>query len=304
MSKARQKISPSLYEDLNSRFIREIYEDRESVKLYNGLRIFGIDGTNIELPNMGILKDKKQTEEIQNIYGRRSNTSGELGVMSKASVIYDLENHIVLDGILNSYASSERAMAVEHIRQLKKYKKAHKEKYKDLVIFDRGYPSIGLISYMNQENIDYLMRIQSNTFKEMEAFKESELDDTILELEITKDRLYQITRREKYPLLREFREKLNVGETIKVRVIKVVLETGEIEVLITSLFDVETYPHLLFKELYFKRWGIELEYNILKNIFKVENFTGLTQIAINQDFFATLFTSNNLFFNYGCDYGR
>ena len=292
MSKARQKISPSLYEDLNSRFIREIYEDRESVKLYNGLRIFGIDGTNIELPNMGILKDKKQTEEIQNIYGRRSNTSGELGVMSKASVIYDLENHIVLDGILNSYASSERAMAVEHIRQLKKYKKAHKEKYKDLVIFDRGYPSIGLISYMNQENIDYLMRIQSNTFKEMEAFKESELDDTILELEITKDRLYQITRREKYPLLREFREKLNVGETIKVRVIKVVLETGEIEVLITSLFDVETYPHLLFKELYFKRWGIELEYNILKNIFKVENFTGLTQIAINQDFFATLFTSN------------
>jgi hypothetical protein len=292
MSKARQKISPSLYEDLNSRFIREIYEDRESVKLYHGLRLFGIDGTNIELPNMGILKDKKQTEEIQNIYGRRSNTSGELGVMSKASVIYDLENNIVLDGILNSYASSERAMAVEHIRQLKKYKKAHKEKYKDLVIFDRGYPSIGLISYMNQENIDYLMRIQSNTFTEIETFKESELDDAILELEITKNRLYQITRREKYPLLRQFREKLNVGETIKVRVIKVVLETGEIEVLITSLFDVEAYPHSLFKELYFKRWGIELEYNILKNIFKVENFTGVTQIAINQDFFATLFTSN------------
>jgi len=292
MSKARQKISPSLYEDLNRRFIREIYEDKKSVKLYHGLRIFGIDGTNIELPNMGILKDKKQTEEIQNIYGRRSNTSGKLGVMSKASVIYDLENNIVLDGILNSYASSERAMAVEHIRQLKKYKKAHKEKYKDLVIFDRGYPSIGLISYMNQENIDYLMRIQSNTFTEIETFKESELDDAILELEITKNRLYQITRREQYPLLRQFREKLNVGETIKVRVLKVVLETGEIEVLITSLFDVEAYPHSLFKELYFKRWGIELEYNILKNIFKVENFTGVTQIAINQDFFATLFTSN------------
>jgi len=292
MSKARQKISPSLYEDLNSRFIEEIYEDKKSVKLYHGLRILGIDGTTIELPNMGILKDKKQTEDIQNIYGRRANNSGELGVISKASTLYDLENNIVLDGILNSYASSERAMAVEHIRQLKKYKKSHKEKYKDLVIFDRGYPSIGLMSYMNQETIDYLMRIQNNTFKEIEAFKESELDDAILELEITKNRLYQITRREQYPLLRQFREKLNVGETIKVRVIKVVLETGEIEVLITSLFDAEAYPHSLFKELYFKRWGIELEYNILKNIFKVENFTGVTQIAINQDFFATLFTSN------------
>jgi len=292
MSKARQKISPSLYEDLNSRFIKEIYEDKESVKLYHGLRILGIDGTNIELPNMGILKDKNQTEDIQNIYGRRANNSGELGVISKASTLYDLENNIVLDGILNSYASSERAMAVEHIRLLKKYKKAHKEKYKDLVIFDRGYPSIGLISYLNQENIDYLMRIQSNTFREIEAFRNSELDDDILELKITKDRLHQITRREQYPLLTQFREKLNVEETIKVRVIKVVLETGEIEVLITSLFDSKAYPASLFKELYFKRWGIELEYNILKNIFKIENFSGLTQIAINQDFFATLFTSN------------
>jgi len=292
MSKARQKISPSLYEDLNSRFIREIYEDKKSVKLYHGLRILGIDGTNIELPNMGILKDKKQTEDIQNIYGRRANNSGELGVISKASTLYDLENNIVIDGILNSYASSERAMAIEHIRRLNKYKKTHKEKYKDLVIFDRGYPSIGLISYMSQENIDYLMRIQSNTFTEIEAFRNSELDDTILELKITKDRLHQITRREQYPLLTQFREKLNVEETIKVRVIKVVLETGEIEVLITSFFDSKAYPASLFKELYFKRWGIELEYNILKNIFKIENFSGLTQIAINQDFFATLFTSN------------
>jgi len=292
MSKARQKISPSLYEDLNSRFIREIYEDKKSVKLYHGLRILGIDGTNIELPNMGILKDKKQTEDIQDIYGRRANNSGELGVISKASTLYDLENNIVIDGILNSYASSERAMAIEHIRRLKKYKKAYKEKYKDLIIFDRGYPSIGLISYLDKENINYLMRIQSNTFTEVEAFRNSELDDDILELKITKDRLYQITRREQYPLLTQFREKLNVEETIKVRVIKVVLETGEIEVLITSLFDSKSYPASLFKELYFKRWGIELEYNILKNIFKIENFTGLTQIAINQDFFATLFTSN------------
>jgi len=172
-------------------------------------------------------------------------------------------------------------MAVEHIKQLKKYKKAHKEKYKDLVILDRGYPSLGLISYMNQENIDYLMRIQSNIFKEIEAFKDSKLNNTILEIEITKERLYQITKKDKYPLLRKFRDKLTIGKTIKVRVLKVVLDTGEIEVLITSLLNSKTYPYSLFKELYFKRWKIELEYNIIKNIFKVENFTGVTQIAIN-----------------------
>jgi len=292
MSKARQKISPSLYEDLNSRFIKEIYEDKESVNLYHGLRILGIDGTTLELPNMGILKDKNQTESIKTIYGKRSNQEGNLGVISRSSILYDLENNIVLDGILGSHNNSERAMATEHIKRLKEYKKSHKEEYKDLIILDRGYPSLGLISYMNQENIDYLMRIQSNTFNEIEAFKESDLNDTILEIDITRHRLYHKIKTENYPPLMESKNKLKIGETVKIRVIKIVLNTGEIEVLITSLFDSKSYPHSLFKELYFKRWGIELEYNILKNIFKIENFTGLTQIAINQDFFATLFTSN------------
>lgn len=44
--------------------------------------------------------------------------------------------------------------------------------------------------------------------------------------------------------------------------------------------------------MYFKRWGVEIGYDILKNIFNIENFTGLTQIAINQDFYATILTSN------------
>ena len=52
------------------------------------------------------------------------------------------------------------------------------------------------------------------------------------------------------------------------------------------------YKTEIFKELYFKRWGIEISYDILKNIFKVENFTGLTQIAINQDFLAIILTNN------------
>lgn len=183
-------------------------------------------------------------------------------------------------------------MASEHIKRLKTYKESHTEEYNDLVIFDRGYPSLGFISYMNEESIDYLMRIQSSTFSEIVSFKESSENDAVLEINITNKRLYDITRREKYTPLRQYREKLNSGDTVKVRVIKVVLETGEIEVLITSLLDSKTYPSSLFKELYFKRWGVELEYNVLKNIFKIENFTGLTQIAINQDFFATLFTSN------------
>jgi hypothetical protein len=74
--------------------------------------------------------------------------------------------------------------------------------------------------------------------------------------------------------------------------IKVVLSSGEVEILLTSLLSKEQYPQELFKELYFKRWGVEKAYDVIKNIFEIENFTGLTQIAINQDFLAIILTNN------------
>ena len=37
---------------------------------------------------------------------------------------------------------------------------------------------------------------------------------------------------------------------------------------------------------------MEIAYDVLKNIFNLENFSGLTQIAINQDFYATILTNN------------
>ena len=75
------------------------------------------------------------------------------------------------------------------------------------------------------------------------------------------------------------------------RVIKFELESGIIETLVTNLFD-ETISLEDFKELYFKRWGIEVKFNEIKNKLQVENFTGKTVIAIEQDFYATMYLTN------------
>ena len=48
------------------------------------------------------------------------------------------------------------------------------------------------------------------------------------------------------------------------------------------------------KETYFKRWQIEIGYDILKNKLHIENFTGKTQITIEQDFYAQIYTFNVL----------
>jgi len=212
--------------------------------------------------------------------------------MPRVSIIHDLENNIVVDGILSSLHSSEGFMAIEHIEHLKKLNKDTKEKYKDLIIYDRGYPSMGLISYHYKNNIDFLMRVGSKSFGAVQLFKRSKKNDDIIELEVTHSILRNMSKETHHSQIKQLRNELKVGDKIKVRAVKVVLESGEIEVLLTSLLSQDIYKTEIFKEFYFKRWGVEISYDILKNIFNIENFSGLTQVAINQDFFAIILTNN------------
>ena len=286
VSKARVKISPELFKELNDGFVQDIYEDKEEVKLYRGFRIFGVDGSRLELPNMTIPKDKKQSETLKEIYGQVSDHNGKYAVMPRVSIMHDLENNIVVDGILNSLHASEGFMAIEHLEHLLKLNKNIKQEYKDLVIYDRGYPSMGLIAYHYKNNIDFIMRVNSKSFGAVQQFKRSKKSDEIIELEVTHSILSNMSKETHHPKIKQLRNKL------KVRAIKVVLANGEIEVLLTSLLSQDEFKTKDFKEFYFKRWGVEISYDILKNIFNIENFTGLTQIAINQDFFATILTNN------------
>ena len=84
----------------------------------------------------------------------------------------------------------------------------------------------------------------------------------------------------------------NKNTAQKIRLVKVILPSGEIEVLITSLLDSQEYPSNIFKELYFLRWKIETFYDELKNKIKVEYFTGLSKISVLQDFYCVIFISN------------
>jgi hypothetical protein len=71
--------------------------------------------------------------------------------------------------------------------------------------------------------------------------------------------------------------------------VRLVLSSGEIEVLMTSLLDEVRYPTADFGPLYFQRWGCETCYDRLKNRRLLENFTGHRVEAVKQDFYATSF---------------
>jgi hypothetical protein len=79
---------------------------------------------------------------------------------------------------------------------------------------------------------------------------------------------------------------------IKLRVLIIDLSTGEKEILITSLLNKNIFEYKIFKDLYHLRWGGEENYKLHKVQVELENFSGKTTHAIEQDFHAAVFTAN------------
>ena len=94
-----------------------------------------------------------------------------------------------------------------------------------------------------------------------------------------------------YHCVMRIKERSHPPVKIPVRVISIDLGNGTTEYLATNLFNKE-YTRHDFKELYFKRWNLELKYNELKNQLLLEEFNGATSISVEQEFFINLLYSN------------
>jgi hypothetical protein len=99
------------------------------------------------------------------------------------------------------------------------------------------------------------MRCPVGFSSEVIAFVKSGLDESVSTFKADK-----ATRRN----LKEQGFIVKAWATIEVRLIRVVLDDGTIEVLATNLFDQQKYPCDEFKALYFMRWGIETRLALLK----------------------------------------
>ncbi len=73
---------------------------------------------------------------------------------------------------------------------------------------------------------------------------------------------------------------------------KIILLSGEVEVLATSLLNQTNFKKEDFQKLYFLRWGVETFFSKLKGRLNLENFTGKSVESVKQDFWSTVFISN------------
>ena len=264
-NQARMKIKPELFKHFIAQLNKQFYTDNdERVILWNGFRLLGCDGSTLTLPI---------TKELTKKYEYNINQHTTDVLIARTSILYDLENRMILDGVIAPFSQGERQLAVSQIKEIKK------NSFQELLILDRGYPSFDVIYNLNKLKINYVMRTKFGFSNVTKEFMESDLMELITEIKPGKH----------VSLLNKLYLK---NQSIKVRLVKVLLSSGEKELLITSLLDEIKYPTTIFKELYFKRWGIETLYDKLKNKLLIESFTGYSEASILQDFYCTLFLSN------------
>lgn len=258
----RKKINPEVFIHLNQTLIKEFYTDNDaSVQLWKGFRLLSVDGSILNLPN---------TEELKNHYGHSQNQTNSIVIQARASVLYDVLNRYVIDGKFTPLSNGEMVSAMGHLEH---------SKPNDLIIYDRGYTSFGLIYEDFSRSIDFVIRSKKSFNKEVIDFYLSGLKSKIIEIYPGEDRK-----------IKEKPYDYNSFETV--RLVRVELSGEEDEVLITSLLDEKKYPTELFKSLYFQRWKVETFYDELKNKLKVEHFSGYSKQTILQDFYTALFVSN------------
>lgn len=259
---SRSKISSAVFTHLSSSLIREFYTDNEdNVKLWRGFRVLAVDGSLIHLPI---------TKELASIYGTFHNQSDTYVVQGRVSVLYDVLNHYIIDGSLSARNKGERELALAHLEFTKT---------KDLIIYDRGYPSFDFIYEHTERKLDFLIRVKTTFSHTVKDFLKTNKKSSLVKIQCVKNHCFK-------------GKKYTKDTTLLVRLIRIELPSEETEVLITSLLDDKEYPHDIFKELYFRRWKIETLYDQLKNKLKIEYFSGYSSNTILQDFHAALFISN------------
>lgn len=203
-SKARSGISHSIFK-VCFEHMPDFLCSQDSHDFHNrfmgvwGRQIIAIDGSKIPLPNRRALLEK---------YGSIGRGFGSPTAI--ASVAFDVLNDCVLDAQLEPISIDERTLAIRHMENIKS--KARTNLLYTMFVFDRGYASKNLISYIEDTiHARYLFRLRNKFNTDIDAVpappEQNGISDSILILD---------------------------GR--KIRVIKFYLPSGILETLITNDF--------------------------------------------------------------------
>ena len=197
----------------------------------------------------------ENTPELKETYGCSGSKNDAATAL--CSIAYGPLDQVIYDCRIERYTADERDLAKEHVKRLSELGLQG-----SLLLFDRGYPSAEFVASLYDSGFQFVMRVRNKFNLEVDEMK-------------TQGLINLKHNNQEYP----------------VRVLKVKLDNGETETLLTSL-NQKQLPICKADELYFQRWKVETAYDLLKSKLELENFSGKTQKSVLQDFYATMYLAN------------
>lgn len=259
LTQARAKLNSKAFKRLNTLAVENYYQGADYYK-WEGFRLLAVDGSVLNLPfSQSIIEEFGSESYVQKASGQKS--------MARCSLLYDVKNQVTLDAQIAGYKVSEKALLKKHLENIERG---------DLVLADRGYASSTIVHWLSGQGADYCIRFVDYKMNAIKQFLNSDEQDKEIEIYVNEK------TRQKDGL-----EKVN--SPIKMRVVKIELESGQIELLGTSLLNKKKYNKSILKKLYYLRWGVEEAFKMLKSRIGLEHWSGKTARSIYQDFYAKTF---------------
>jgi hypothetical protein len=262
-TQARYKIKPEFFYDLAKLTLPAYWGSNR--KLWKGHILIAGDGSTLNLP---------PTKDIEREFGSFGVTgNGVKRYLAKIYFFYDVLNDFVFEWRMDKRKVSEKELMRSCLNDIEIPDNG-------IIILDRLYGNFTTVRELTGEETTFCIRLPVNVSHFAKKAMLCKENDYITTWEPSKE---------------ERRYARNNGfsqEPVKVRVTKIRLRTGEIELLVSNLLDQQKYSLQDLDELYHHRWGVEEGFKNLKPKMKIEQFGCRKAEGVRQEFHAHVFIMN------------
>ncbi len=255
-SQARNNIEWQFFSDLFA-ISSEDY-DRFTTARWKGYSVFGGDGSMLNLP---------ASKQIRGYFGVQTNSLKTS--LARILLVYDVLTGLTLQARLGRMSTGESGLLDDCLLEIP-------PRPDDLLMLDRNFGNFHIAHKMTCEGRPFCIQTSTGISNFAKAVMADSRMDFITE----------------WAPSRSERETAKTSETIRVRVTKAVLDSGETELLVNSLLDMESIKTEDLVELYGMRWGVKEGIKNLKPKIKGEQFGCRKPQGIYQEFYAHILAMN------------
>lgn len=281
----RSKILPEAFETI----FRMFAEDSDTNRLYNGYRLFAVDGSDIQIPT-----NAQDTDS----YFPGSNGQKPYNLLH-LNAMYDLLQRTYVDAIV------QKRQRFDECRSLADMVDRSSVRQPAIIIADRGYESYNVLAHIQEKGWYFLIRVKDFSSNGLAAGLDLPLMDSFdfpVHLSLTRKQTNEVKQlckqRNNYKCISyshsfdylpgKCRKRLPaVFYQLPFRVVRFPITENSFEIVVTNL-PTDSFPPSELKKLYAMRWGIETSFRELKYTVGLLHFHAKKTEHILQEIFARL----------------